>query len=507
MKINIPLFLMFFLLIGLSENFGSSLCENNNANGLGILANNYPVAQTDPLSRSTGVYSEKSNTLYVVLNDTSILNNTSLFILKSSSGGSNWQLHTAIPGNWKVQKSKLIIGKNDSIFLFFQSDFKIYRWSFASNQVLPLNNYRYRDFDVVISKSGSLYIFLDSLENNNLPRYASTDGGYSWPIWGNVINIGAHPSVFMSASGDTITISYYRFVDSAPDTSANLLRLTTYREDSPGVIVNRIGYNVSEIPLPKREVKNVLIGKNLWIAYTIEDSSSKNLFCRFSSTGGRTFSTPFLIGNLPTRNEFWFDADYSTKQDSGIKLIYCSDSLVNGPPTNNSSKLLYTFSSVKSPLLFMAPELLSHFPPVYTLNNTTALISSFDTIGIIRCLWLGYENSLKKLFYCNLDNLTNVQNISEIVKNFTLSQNYPNPFNPITIINYTVPTSIEEGNENVKLIIYNTSGSEISILVNERQNAGSYSAIWDATNYPSGIYFYNLMAGENILTKKMVFIK
>lgn len=89
-----------------------------------------------------------------------------------------------------------------------------------------------------------------------------------------------------------------------------------------------------------------------------------------------------------------------------------------------------------------------------------------------------------------------------IPKIFSLSQNYPNPFNPSTIINYQLPKSSE-----VKLIIYDAIGREVNTLVDENQNAGSYQVEFDGSNFPSGVYFYKLQAGDYIQTKKMGLIK
>lgn len=85
---------------------------------------------------------------------------------------------------------------------------------------------------------------------------------------------------------------------------------------------------------------------------------------------------------------------------------------------------------------------------------------------------------------------------------FSLSQNYPNPFNPATVINYQLPIS-----SNVKLSIFNALGQQVSILVNESQNAGSHTVKWSAVNLPSGIYIYKLEAAGFTESKKMVLIK
>ncbi len=94
-------------------------------------------------------------------------------------------------------------------------------------------------------------------------------------------------------------------------------------------------------------------------------------------------------------------------------------------------------------------------------------------------------------------------NISILPSNFVLYQNFPNPFNPITNIEY----QISKYNLNIRLIIYDINGKEILKLVNQKQNIGKYRIKWDASAYPSGIYFYKLEVDNYSQTKKMVLLK
>ncbi len=102
------------------------------------------------------------------------------------------------------------------------------------------------------------------------------------------------------------------------------------------------------------------------------------------------------------------------------------------------------------------------------------------------------------------DVITGINQISEIVPDgFSLSQNYPNPFNPTTVISYQLSVSSV-----ASLKIYDVLGNEVATLVNEKQNAGSYSVDFDGSNFSSGVYFYKLKVNENIIdTKRMVLLK
>ncbi|MFC2093521.1 YCF48-related protein [Bacteroidota bacterium] len=94
------------------------------------------------------------------------------------------------------------------------------------------------------------------------------------------------------------------------------------------------------------------------------------------------------------------------------------------------------------------------------------------------------------------------QRSSEIPEGFSLYQNYPNPFNPVTTIRFDLHNSSYS-----KLIIYNILGKEIATLVNEKLSVGSYEVNWNASEYPSGVYFYKLITEEFTNTRKMILLK
>lgn len=86
---------------------------------------------------------------------------------------------------------------------------------------------------------------------------------------------------------------------------------------------------------------------------------------------------------------------------------------------------------------------------------------------------------------------------------FQLKQNYPNPFNPKTSIQYTIGDK-----QFVSVKVYDILGKEIAILVNEEKPVGEYKVGWDASYVSSGIYFYQLKAGDNFTqTKKMILMR
>jgi len=86
--------------------------------------------------------------------------------------------------------------------------------------------------------------------------------------------------------------------------------------------------------------------------------------------------------------------------------------------------------------------------------------------------------------------------------NILLKQNYPNPFNPSTSIEFQIPNS-----NFVTLEIYNLLGQKMVTLVNEKLNTGTYTALWNAAGFASGVYLYRLQAGNYSETKKLILKK
>jgi len=107
--------------------------------------------------------------------------------------------------------------------------------------------------------------------------------------------------------------------------------------------------------------------------------------------------------------------------------------------------------------------------------------------------------------------VTEVKLNFELPREFQLYQNYPNPFNPVTIIQYKLspnpsPNGRGEG-VRVTLKVYDVLGKEVATLVNEQKSPGAYEVQWIASSLPSGVYFYQLRAGNSVATKKLILTK
>lgn len=175
--------------------------------------------------------------------------------------------------------------------------------------------------------------------------------------------------------------------------------------------------------------------------------------------------------------------------------IRSNNNIYNSMNSGNNWSLQYTAPSGNYTHLSITKQFFSGSGLIYAVRNNG---------GISRCNFF-------------VEGVTIVS--GKIPDNFTLKQNYPNPFNASTIIEFDSPKLSSSNNgeirgSNIKIIIYDALGREVGNLVNEVIQPGTYKIDWNGNNYPSGIYFYRLIAenpgNKSIIysqTKKMVLLK
>jgi hypothetical protein len=137
-------------------------------------------------------------------------------------------------------------------------------------------------------------------------------------------------------------------------------------------------------------------------------------------------------------------------------------------------------------------------------NLGYVFIGGLDEIRIYnRALSTSEVNDL----YNQVTSVENDAGRDKLLTEFDLFQNYPNPFNPTTKIKYAIPQTSD-----VVIKIYDVLGNEIAVLINEEKPVGTFEVEFNShsssvRNLPSGVYFYQLRAGEFIQSKKMLLIK
>ena len=189
------------------------------------------------------------------------------------------------------------------------------------------------------------------------------------------------------------------------------------------------------------------------------------------------FENAVYVSNV---NQFVFDFLYSNYKyvDSVLKC----DSIANAmaPGYGNTYYQIYW-------------QLAGNFT-VRLFNNASHLLAS-----LIYTAWVNAGSPLS------------VMPVSQasLPEKFYLKQNYPNPFNPTSNLEFGISPASHQGGELgfVSLKVYDVIGNEVATLVDGKMNVGSYKVEFDGSNLPSGIYFYRLVSGNFVMTKKMLLAK
>ncbi|MDP1993647.1 MAG: T9SS type A sorting domain-containing protein [Ignavibacteria bacterium] len=138
-------------------------------------------------------------------------------------------------------------------------------------------------------------------------------------------------------------------------------------------------------------------------------------------------------------------------------------------------------------------------------NNDNELMSGeYNIINISPGSYFFVNRVIQDTFGIkNTNFITKVKKQNDVIPtSFSLSQNYPNPFNPETRIQYSVVSA-----QHVVLKVFDVLGNEVATLVNEEQPAGTYQISFNQKQLSSGIYFYQLRAGNFVQTKKMILLR
>jgi len=182
---------------------------------------------------------------------------------------------------------------------------------------------------------------------------------------------------------------------------------------------------------------------------------------------------------------------YNVAVSFGTLVPYDGESQVIANELTQSAPKTFLNDTVRWQFIYQAPST-GQSDTIFSVGN------SVDVDGIPS----GDQYNFGANFIVHLkDTTTDLINEEEPIS-FHLSQNYPNPFNPVTSIQYSVSST-----QFVTMKVVDLSGREVRILVREVKHEGIYNTTFDASNLPSGIYFYSLTSGDKSITKKMLLIR
>ena len=190
----------------------------------------------------------------------------------------------------------------------------------------------------------------------------------------------------------------------------------------------------------------------------------------------------------------------------GVRLA--DETITTGIGTYDCKKFVRTIRV--SYLIILPPPIPPLEVPILSLHDYIWIAENFWIVqGLIPptdvdLQFIGYGAFYIPGLSTKLDKITALEDEKDLQfpDTYVLMQNYPNPFNPSSKISWQSPVGSWQ-----TLKIYDVLGNEVVTLVNEYKPAGTYEVEWDAGNYPSGVYFYQLTTENFIETKKMILMK
>jgi hypothetical protein len=231
-------------------------------------------------------------------------------------------------------------------------------------------------------------------------------------------------------------------------------------------------------------------GSVVYVVWYANRSGEVGIYYKRSTNGGVSWGADTQLSNDPIGSAGSYDPSV-TVSGTVVHVVWTDLRDVNNPE-------IYYKRSTDAGVSWGADTRLTN-------DSAGSFDASVSVSGtVVHVVWTD-ERNFSDIYYKRnpTGNSIGIINISsEVPDQFSLSQNYPNPFNPSTIIRFKIKDS-----RFTTLKVFDILGREVATLVNEQLKPGTYEADWNASNYPSGVYYYKLLATDYTETKKMILIK
>jgi hypothetical protein len=441
-------------------------------------------------------------------------------------GGNGYDLEKTADGGLTIS----LVDTNHRGNQFFYDTDLLHIYSLGTNDLIVSNNkgnafswtYNYTSTNRVYispdySQSGKIYL------SDGKRIYVSTDYGSNLSLYKSldrkIVGIYKKPN-----SNKLYAATKYKIFEITPDTIQVIKSLPIADEELkfyPLAIGNKWVYDTwgwwwdgtiyhTYSGITYREVVGDTVMANGHLYYKLFDPTTFNypyyLFERIDSSSGKVFRYDSTLG-LPN-NEYLIDDLFAELGDSIWSSRHQYQDYFPFVCVNEGNFNKWGISGHRK--IFTINDLTGY---TYSLSQGVSIDSIYDTFD--------FGENFVTLKGCIIDGVvygdTTTVGVEDeetpIATEFKLEQNYPNPFNPSTKIKFTIP-SVETTRRVVftTLKVYDVLGNEIATLVNEEKPAGEYEVTFDShsgevRNLVSGIYFYQLKAGNFIQTKKMILLK
>lgn len=496
----IALFILLIPVITFSQDLqvGTGLTPNATG-GNPDWGTNALVLNYEPIGPMAGITTANGK-IWIVINDTLSTTTGGLILRTSTNDGGTWTTHANyVNTRTYFPRLEMTATSNDSVFVWMLYGNKVYRWNVVSNAVNSFDSTTVNDFDIVKSSTNAHYLWISTL-SGGLRRFGTANNGYTWGNAGYVQANSINPRMCMSATSDTLFCVYRSPIITPVQNS--IIRLARYRETAPGTLGIVDFKDMTDATAFKNEYDIAVANSNAWFYYTSGATGAIDIYCRTSLSNGTAFDAPFLAAGNPNTDEYYFSTDISGTSVRYCDLIYYSDSLQSGNPTNNTDKLMYKYAIQGTPGSFTGLTQISQFYPTWSAKNYKPIVVELGGIDL-GAAWVGGSAAGYKVYWNRYNLTTRIKNNNTgIPETYKLEQNYPNPFNPVTKIDFSIP---KQGFVNLK--IFDMLGREVAVLISNEMNAGNYTFNYNASLLTSGVYFYKLEVNGFTDVKKMTVLK
>ncbi len=461
-------------------------------------------------------------------------------IYVTTNGGSNWRgndtctgepisLHGGDPGIAIDKNGTFIItriGFTPGLFSHYSTDNGL-TWSIQNlisnddleratltTDVTPSSNYYGRTYAVWVKFTTPFRIASTYTDN----------GGQSWassiPI-NNPVQLSAGGEITMGLNG-TVHVCWSGVTSTSPFTE-DFVGVASSSDGGDNWTVQENAFDMNGIAGQLIEKSNIRVNglpsiavdtsggsRNGWI-YII--TTQKNLtpagtdpdvILNRSTDGGNTWSDGIRVNQDQINNgKIQFFPAIHVDKFGGVNIIFYDDR-----NTTSDSTSVFLARSEDGGETWREFEISDHnFKPTSIAVAGGKMGDNIDITssnGKLWPVWMDNSTGIYQIWTVPIEISTvDVNERDDIfINSFQLEQNYPNPFNPVTNIKFRIA---EFGFAMLK--IYDVLGNEVATLVNEAKSAGEYEVVFNGDGLSSGIYFYQLSAGDFIRTKKMLLIK